>query len=292
MRFLFLGTGTSAGVPMIGCACAVCTSADPRDSRLRTAGAVRFKDAQGLERVLLLDAGPDLRTQALRARLMRCDAILLTHNHVDHVFGLDEVRRFNAVQRSPIDVHADEHTMASLRRVYQHIFEKDQNVNDSFVATLVPRTLDGASIRSGVAIDAWGMRCTPIELLHGKLPVLGWRIEPGAHLSEAARAAGADLGPFPLAYCTDVSAVPPQSWARLRGLKTLVLDCLRERHHPTHLTLQQAVDIAAKVDAQQTYFVHMSHDLPHEATQARLPERMALAWDGLELGTNVGGEVV
>lgn len=273
MRFVFLGTGTSAGIPAIGCSCPVCTSDDPRDQRLRTAAAVKFHDQRGEEHVVLLDAGPDLRQQALRARLSRCDAILFTHNHVDHIFGLDEVRRFNALQRGPIEVWGDAHTMASLRRIYTHIFDRDNNVNDSFVATLIPRMIEDSLIESGQPIDLWGMRATPIPLLHGRLPVLGYRLEgpPGV------------AGPFPLAYCTDISGIPPHSWSRLRGLKTLVLDALRHRHHPTHLTLAQAVGIASKVGAERTYFVHMSHDLGHAATQADLPEGMFLAWDGLEL---------
>jgi phosphoribosyl 1,2-cyclic phosphate phosphodiesterase len=271
MRFVFLGTGTSAGVPAIGCSCAVCTSADPRDNRLRTAAAVQFTDAKSQPRTVLLDAGPDLRQQALRAGLTRCDAVLFTHNHVDHTFGLDEVRRFNAVMQAPIDVYADTHTLGHLRRVYKHIFDRDANVNDSFVATLIAHTIEPPAV-----IEAWGVRFTPIPLLHGKLPILGFRIEaPGA---------AAPGSPFPLAYCTDVSGIPPGSWPLFRGVKTLVLDALRHRRHPTHLTVGQAVSIAQEVGAERTYFVHMSHDLGHEATNADLPEGMALAHDGLVLG--------
>ncbi len=279
MRFLFLGTGTSAGIPMIGCSCSVCTSIDLRDQRLRTAAAVQFVDATGQERTVLLDAGPDLRVQALRAGLTRCDGILFTHNHVDHIFGLDEVRRFNAVMKAPIDIWADGHTMESLTRIYKHIFERQNNINDSFVATLVPRLIGEDMIRNGRAIDIYGATFTPIRLLHGKLPVLGYRVD-------MPRPTGVDEStwPFPLAYCTDVSAVPPESWARLTGLRTLVLDALRDRSHPTHLTLQQAVSIADRVGARHTYFIHMTHDLGHAETQARLPERVFLAYDGLVLG--------
>ncbi|CAG0971028.1 phosphoribosyl 1,2-cyclic phosphate phosphodiesterase [Phycisphaerales bacterium] len=279
MRFLFLGTGTSAGVPAIGCDCAVCLSEDPRDRRLRTAAAVQFTDARGQERTILLDAGPDLRQQALRAGLRRCDAIVFTHNHVDHTFGLDEVRRFNAVQQSPIDVWADDHTMDHLKRVYRHIFERDKNVNDSFVATLIPQRIEDRAVAEGSAINLWGALFTPVRLLHGRLPVLGFRID----FEDSIKAANPGA-PFPLAYCTDVSGVPPESWSHLYGLKTLVLDALRHRHHPTHLTLNQAVHIAGELQAESAYFVHMAHDLPHEATQADLPPRMFLAWDGLVLG--------
>ena len=273
MRFIFLGTGTSSGVPALACSCAVCTSADARDQRLRCGAAVVFSDAGGRERVALIDAGPDLRAQALRAGLMRCDAIFFTHNHVDHTFGLDEVRRFNAVQQSPIDIFAEDHTMEHLRRVYKHIFDKDANVNDSFVATLIARR-----VTPGTPIDLFGVRFTPIRLLHGRLPIVGYRIDD--------LRGGGTTGPspFPLAYCTDVSGIPPESYPLLRGLGTLVLDALRHRAHPTHLTLRQATDIAAQAGARQTYFIHMAHDLPHEETNRTLPEGMALAHDGLILG--------
>ncbi|QOI99768.1 MAG: MBL fold metallo-hydrolase [Phycisphaeraceae bacterium] len=269
MRLRFLGTGTSAGVPAIGCSCAVCTSADPRDQRLRTSASLEFTDASGHDRVVLIDAGPDLRQQALRAGLTRCDSILFTHNHVDHTFGLDEVRRFNAVQRAPVMIHAEDHTLAFLRRVFEHIFDPRKNINDSFVATLIPSRLT-----PGVAFELHGLTVTPFRLLHGRLPVLGFRFDaPGAP----------PAGFLPLAYCTDVSGVPPESWAYLDGLSTLVLDALRHRHHPTHLTLGQAVSIATNAGAARTYFVHMAHDLPHAETDASLPEGMSLAYDGLVL---------
>jgi phosphoribosyl 1,2-cyclic phosphate phosphodiesterase len=294
MRFVFLGTGTSAGVPAIACDCAVCTSNDPRDQRLRTGAAVQWVDPSGQDRTVLIDTTPDLRQQALRAGLRRCDAVLFTHNHVDHTFGLDEVRRFNAVQRSPIDVYAERHTLDSLRRVYEHIFDSDNNINESFVATLVAHEIDLST-----SIELYGMRFSPVRLLHGRLPILGFRIEPTPKVQEASRR-GADAqsaskpdsrnpepgtrDPFPLAYCTDVSAIPPESWKQLRGLKTLVLDALRHRKHATHFTLEEAVNAADNIGAAQTWFVHMSHDLAHEETNRSLPDGMRLAHDGLVLG--------
>jgi phosphoribosyl 1,2-cyclic phosphate phosphodiesterase len=279
VRFTFLGTGTSAGVPLIACSCAVCTSTDERDKRLRTGACLQFTDLAGHDRTILIDTTPDLRQQALRAGLTRCDAVLYTHNHVDHTFGLDEVRRFNAAQKAPIDVYAEEHTLNHLRRVYQHIFEAAYNVNQSFVATLIAH-----EIRPEKPLDLFGVRITPIRLLHGRLPVLGFRIEPlpgGLLPSPAAGGSPHATSPFPLAYCTDVSAIPPESWRLLRGVKTLVLDALRPRHHPTHFTLDQAIGVAERIAAEQTYFIHMSHDLAHEATNAELPDGMQLAHDGL-----------
>lgn len=273
MRFEFLGTGTSAGVPTIGCDCDVCASTDPRDARLRTSAAVRFTDRSGQDRAILLDAGPDLRQQVLRARIERLDAILFTHNHVDHTFGLDEVRRFNVTMNAPIDIYAEDHTLEHLRRVYKHIFDRASNIQDSFVATLIAHRLE-----PGAPIDLHGLRVTPIRLLHGRLPILGFRLDA------ADPALNADF--LPLAYCTDVSAFPPEAWARLGGLSTLVLDALRHRRHPTHMTLDQAVQVAARVGAHRTWLVHMSHDLAHEATNAGLPEGVALAHDGLVLGAD------
>jgi len=271
-RFLFLGTGTSAGIPAIGCECAVCTSQDPRDQRLRTSAAILIPGPPGQHpRTILLDTGPDLRQQSLRFGLRRCDAIVYTHNHVDHTFGLDEVRRFNAVQQAPIDLYADDHTLEFLRNVYRHIFDRRHNINESFVASLIAHHIDPES-----PFDVLGLRFTPIPLLHGRLPVLGFRIEETSP-------PGPD-SPFPLAYCTDVSAIPTDSWRHLTGLRTLILDALRHRHHPTHFTLDQAVSIADRVGADKAFFVHMAHDLGHEATQASLPDRMFLAHDGLVLG--------
>lgn len=270
---VFLGTGTSSGVPAIACDCRVCTSPDPRDARLRAGVAVLWNDPRGQPRTVLIDATPDLRQQALRAGLRRCDAILFTHNHVDHTFGLDEVRRFNAVQGGPIEVMAEDHTLEHLYRVYKHIFDKAYNVNDAFVATLVPRR-----IAPGDAVELFGMRFTPVRLLHGRLPIVGFRIE-AAHPALAPRHSAASA--FPLAYCTDVSGVPPETWPALKGLRTLVIDALRFKAHPTHLTIEQALGVAERVGAAGTYFTHMSHDVMHAEVEATLPEGVRLAYDGL-----------
>ncbi len=270
MRFTFLGTGTSAGVPVIGCDCAVCTSTDPRDRRLRTAASVSWTDPDGTPRTILLDAGPDLREQALTHNLTRCDGVFLTHNHVDHVWGLDELRRFNAVMKAPVDLYAEPRVMSELTRVYKHIFDRANNVNDSFVAHLIPQPLEPDK-----PINVFGLRLTPIRFLHGKLPILGFRLDA---------ADPACVAPWlPLAYCTDVSGVPPESWRRLTGLSTLVIDALRYRHHPTHFTIDQAVAAAERVGAARTWFIHMSHDVAHEKADPALPDGIGLAYDGLTL---------
>ncbi len=278
MRLTFLGTGTSAGVPVIACRCAVCTSDDPRDKRLRTGAAVSWTDAEGAERVVLIDATPDLRQQALAAGLMRCDAVLFTHNHVDHTFGLDEVRRFNAVQGGPIDVYAEPHTIEHLHRVFKHVFDPRKNVNPSFVADLIVHPVAPAE-----PIELFGVRFTPVRLLHGKLPIVGYRVEPISSFCGTGVSPVRSSSVFPLAYCTDVSAIPPESWALLRGVRTLVLDALRHRKHPTHFTLSEALVVAERVGAERTWFTHMAHELGHAQTEAELPPNVRLAYDGLVL---------
>jgi phosphoribosyl 1,2-cyclic phosphate phosphodiesterase len=282
VRITILGSGTSAGVPVIGCDCGVCRSDDPRDRRTRCSAIIETVDARGQHRVLFIDTSPDLREQAIRHRIRRCDAILLTHHHVDHVWGLDEVRRFNAVMRMPIDIYAEPRTMQNVRRVYPHIFDREKNTNDSFVATLIPHHL---AVEQPIRL--FGLRITPIRILHGRLPILGFRIEHESDSANSpARASGEfnALDPLPFAYCTDASAIPPESWPRLCELNTLVLNALRYRHHPTHFNVDQSIRTAEEIAARQTYFIHMTHDIMHADLDAQLPEGIHLAHDGLQLG--------
>lgn len=279
IQFIILGSGTSAGVPIIGCDCDVCCSNDPRDRRTRCGACICFTDPMGEERVILIDTSPDLREQVLRHDLKRCDGILYTHNHADHTFGLDDVRRFNAVMRAPINIFAERNTMEHLNRVYRYIFEKQNNVNDSFVATLIPHLIDETK-----PIDLFGLRFTPLRMMHGRLPVLGFRIEALDHHKQIA---DEQPSPLPLAYCTDVSTMPPETLAKLTGLRTLILDMLRYRHHPTHLTVNQATALATEIGAERTWFTHMTHDIAHGELDPKLPESLALAYDGLTIDARV-----
>ncbi|MEE2681476.1 MAG: MBL fold metallo-hydrolase, partial [Planctomycetota bacterium] len=169
-RIEFLGTGTSAGIPCIGCDCDTCRSTDPRDARLRCGAALRFVDPLGQPRTILIDIPPDHRQQALRHGLDRCDGILVTHAHVDHIFGLDEVRRYNTLMRAPIGIHAEPGVLEALHRIYPHIYAQHHNVNPSYVADLYDVVLT-----PGTAMTLHGLRIEPIRLLHGKLPILGFR---------------------------------------------------------------------------------------------------------------------
>jgi len=268
MRFRFLGTGTSAGIPVIACDCPVCTSTDPRDTRTRCSATLEFTDDTGTDRVILIDTSPDLRTQVLREHITRIDAILFTHNHVDHTFGLDEVRRFNEVMKQSIPIFADEHTMTALGRVYQHIFSPHTNIQSSFIASLEPTIIFPYE-----PFTLFGLTITPVTLMHGKLPILGYLFEQPNHPSRL----------LPLAYCTDVSRIPEQSYAYLKRANTLVLDALRDRPHNTHFTVDQAIYAAHEINAYQTYLIHMTHDLAHASVDRALPDGINLAYDGLVL---------
>jgi phosphoribosyl 1,2-cyclic phosphate phosphodiesterase len=251
IRLTILGSGTSHGVPMIGCDCAVCTSADSRDRRTRTSAVISYSGAD-----LLIDTGPELRLQCLACNISRVDAILYTHHHADHVVGLDDVRRFNWLQKSPIAVFGNATTIEHLGTMFRYAFDDDPHY-PSAKPQLSANVLDGP-------IELFGRIVTPIPYLHGRLPVLGYRVGD-------------------IAYCPDCSLIPDESRPLLAGLDVLVLDALRRRPHPTHFTLDQAVEEARRIGAKRTYFTHIAHELSHAETNAQLPDGMALAHDGLVL---------
>jgi phosphoribosyl 1,2-cyclic phosphate phosphodiesterase len=251
VRITFLGTGTSHGVPMIGCECATCQSTDPHDKRLRPSV---FVETAGTS--VLVDAGPDLREQALRHRIARVDAILFTHGHADHILGIDDVRRFNALMRAPMACYGDADTLVDIQRMFSYVFDP-ATPKGGGLPQIELRPIDGAFTIGNLEVQ-------PVPLWHGKRPVLGFR-----------------FGAF--AYLTDCNRLADEAWPLLQGLDVLVLDALRERPHPTHFNLDEAVDTARRIGAARTFFTHMCHDLAHEPTNARLPAGMALAHDGLVL---------
>ncbi len=256
-RVTILGSGTSHGVPMIGCTCEVCLSPDPRDRRLRPSIYVAVEDGPAV----LVDTSTDLRQQALTNQIRRVDAILMTHSHADHVMGMDEVRRFNAINGGEIPVHASAETSAELRRIFAYAFEPPSQPGGG-LPQIAMRTIDGAFGVGSLSVQ-------PVTVLHGSLPIFGFR-----------------FGRF--AYLTDASAIPDQSWPLLEGLDTLVIDALRHRPHPTHFTLAEAVAVAERLGPSRTWFTHVCHDLPHEATNRSLPPGMALAHDGLQFDIDAG----
>jgi phosphoribosyl 1,2-cyclic phosphate phosphodiesterase len=250
LKITVLGSGTSVGVPTIGCGCKVCSSADPRDNRLRPSILIAW---QG--RNVLIDTTPDFRTQALRVGLQRLDAVVFTHAHADHIMGLDDIRPFNFRQKDPIPIFAAPETLASIRRAFPYVFDgAERNTN-------VPQ-LDARPIES--SFDLFGIEFVPVPVLHGPQTILGFRFGAAA-------------------YLTDHSAIPDESLELLRNLDVLFLDALRYKPHPTHSTVDQSIRTVEKLTPRRTFFTHICHDLGHERAESLLPAHIRLAYDGLEI---------
>ena len=253
IQITILGSGTSAGVPMIGCKCEVCTSTDPRDKRTRTSIVVEYDD-----RSILVDVTPELRLQAIDNDLMRVDSVVITHAHADHVMGMDDLRRFNVLMDGPLDIWMDEPTSKAVLRCFGYCFSltKEEGV---FRPMLVERRIDGP-------FDLYGRTWTPIPMIHGKGDVLGFRI-----------------GDF--AYCTDVSFMPKKSYELIEGLDLLILDALQETKHPTHFNIAEALAVVDRVKPKRTYFTHMSHRVKHERDEPKLPDNVKFLYDGMKLAS-------
>jgi phosphoribosyl 1,2-cyclic phosphate phosphodiesterase len=264
LKVTVLGSGTSHGVPSIGCDCAVCRSSDPKDRRTRPSILIEIDGGDGSAespfatavRSILVDTSTDLRMQALANDVRRVDAILFTHSHADHVFGLDDVRRYNQMQQTAIPCFADEETLANLTRMFSYVFN--------------PPTQKGGGVpqlsifRIAGPFSLGGVEVVPVPLFHGRLPVLGFRI-----------------GSF--AYLTDCNRIPDRSWALLDGVRTVILDALRQRPHSTHFSVGEAIEVVGRLHADTAYFTHICHDLGHAETNAQLPAGVQLAYDGLVL---------
>lgn len=249
-RVTVLGSGTSHGVPMIGCDCGVCRSADPRDRRTRPS---IYVDAAGGPKVLV-DTSTDLRQQALTHGVRRVDAILFTHSHADHVMGVDDSRRFSQMQKGIIPCYADAMTVESLRKQFYYVFDPASDKGGG-LPQIELNTIDGT-------FSIGGLEVRPVPLMHGKRQILGFRI-----------------GDF--AYLTDTNHVPDASWPLLEGVRTVVVDALRHRPHPTHFTVAEALAVIERLKPARAYLTHICHDLPHVVTNDSLPAGVELAYDGL-----------
>jgi len=250
MRLTFLGTGTSTGVPSIGCECETCLSKDPRDKRLRVSALIEHAGKK-----ILVDTSIDFRQQALRAGINFLDAVMLTHCHVDHVFGLDDIRPLN-FRHGALGVYANEVAWKDLKRIFQYIFEPTHFGGG--LPQLIPHTVEPlSSFNIGDQIEV-----TPIEVIHGKLPVIAYRFND-------------------FAYATDLKTIPETSMDALRGLDTLVLDCVRIKPHSTHLCLEEALAYIEDLKPRKAYLTHMNHDFLHERDSKRLPDNVEFAYDEL-----------
>jgi phosphoribosyl 1,2-cyclic phosphate phosphodiesterase len=250
MKLTFLGTGTSTGVPSIGCECETCLSEDPRDKRLRVSILIEHRDKR-----ILVDTSIDFRQQALRAGIRHLDAVLITHCHVDHVFGLDDIRPLN-FRYGAMGVYANDVAWTDLRRIYRYIFEPTHLGGG--LPQLLPHTVENlAPFCMGEGIEV-----TPIEVVHGKLPVIAYRFND-------------------FAYATDLKIIPTSSMEALRDLDVLVLDCVRIKPHSTHLCLEEALAIIEDLRPNRAFLTHLNHDILHERDSALLPENVQFGYDQL-----------
>jgi phosphoribosyl 1,2-cyclic phosphate phosphodiesterase len=253
-EFRILGCGTSHGVPMIGCHCDVCESPDPRNKRTRSGAAIMTPQGN-----ILIDTSPEMRIQLIREKIDLVHACLYTHSHADHIFGLDDLRLFGYYLNKPVMLYGEEIVELQIRRAFGYAFGDAQaNIHPGSIPMLEIVRLELAPV------EILGVLVQPIRLLHGRLPILGFRI-------------------FDLAFLTDVSEIPDESWPLLEGLDTLVIGALREKPHPTHMSVEQALQVVSRVCPRQTYFTHTSHSLEYHATNAMLPPDVRMAYDGLRI---------
>ncbi len=250
MKITVLGSGTSHGVPMIGCGCMVCTSTDPRDARTRPSITVEYPEG-----TILVDTGPELRLQAVARNIMHVDAVLYTHTHADHVHGVDDLRAFNMRQGASIPLYGSKASMEDIEARFGYIFHPTWKGGGLPLLELHP--VDGPFTLLGHTI-------TPVEILHGYLPVFGYRFAA-------------------MAYVTDCSSIAPESMAKLKNLDVLIVDALRFREHPTHFNIPQALDVIATLKPRRAYLTHLTHDVLHARDNPNLPDGVEFAYDGLTI---------
>ncbi len=252
MKITFLGTGTSQGVPVIGCKCQVCSSSDIKDNRLRSSVMIEVAG-----KVIVIDSGPDFRQQMLRENVSKLDALVFTHSHKDHTAGMDDIRAFNFMMKKPMEVYATEYTQQKLREEFPYIFHQSDYPG-------IPE-LNFHTIYSDSVFTIDGLSVIPINVLHYKMPVLGFRI-----------------GDF--TYITDANHIPDSEKKKIYGTKILVLNALQNEKHISHFTLNEAIELATELNADTTYFTHISHRLGiHSAVNNLLPKGIQLSFDGLQV---------
>lgn len=249
-RLTVLGSGTSMGVPTIGCTCAVCHSSDPRDRRTRPSILIEYDG-----KVVLIDTTPDFREQAIREQISKIDAVLYTHTHADHILGLDDLRPLSFHRENRIPLYARPEAAEFLRNMFRYIFDADYKYGG--LAQVELKAINGA-------VELFGARFEPVKVLHGNAEIVGYRFGSAA-------------------YLTDFSDIPEESFAQLQDLDVLFLDALRHRPHPTHSTVENSLRIVDRLRPKRAFFTHICHDLPHEATNATLPEHVRLSYDGMKL---------
>jgi len=251
MQLTVLGAGSSAGTPVIGCQCATCTSPNPRNKRTRCSSYITLEGGE----VILIDTGPDLRQQALREGLTRADAVLYTHTHADHLHGIDDLRGFCQVNKQQIPLYSYPTAIAHIKEKFGYTLRE-------------PGDFWGLPVLQANAVsapfDLFGTKVTPIPIMHGRIEIYAYRIGN-------------------IAYMTDVSSIPERSFELLEGLDLLLIDCLREEKHPTHIHLEQSLDYIGQIKAKQNILIHMTHELEYDALMERLPENVAVGYDGMQM---------
>lgn len=251
MQLTMLGVGSSAGTPVLGCKCDTCTSTDKRNVRTRCSSLITLDNG----RTILIDTGPDLRQQALREEFTQIDAVLYTHTHADHLHGIDDLRAFCQIQRSQIPLYGNSDAINHITQKFGYALREPSNFWDLPVLKAVP--INGP-------FELFGQTIIPIPLKHGRSDIFGYRVGD-------------------IAYMTDVSEIPESSFNLLQGLKVVLLDCLREAAHPTHVNFEQSLAYAQTIAAESTYLIHMTHELEYNALSARLPENVYVGYDGLKV---------
>jgi phosphoribosyl 1,2-cyclic phosphate phosphodiesterase len=251
MKITFLGTGTSQGIPLIACGCEVCTSSNPKDNRLRVSVMIEVDGKN-----IVIDSGPDFRQQMLRENVKTLEAVVFTHEHKDHVAGLDDVRAFNYFSGKHMDVYANEQVQVALKREFHYVFSGD---NYPGIPRINVHTIDTAPF------DVSGVKFIPIQVLHYQLPVLGFRVND-------------------FTYITDANFISDEEIEKIKGTKVLVLNALRRAKHISHFTLEEALELVKKINPEKAYFTHISHQLGlHDEVSKELPGNVELAYDGLQV---------